>query len=458
MRRKNAPRREAAEAERQRQAAARQEAEVERQRREREAAAETERLKRERAAQEQARREAEVRARRKAAAERSRRLAEQRQAQEWERLGLVMVRVDSGSFTMGCQSKRDGVCSVNEKPAHQVQVGSFEIGKYEVTQMLWELVMGKNPSRFSGCAECPVERVSWDDVQAFLAKLNARTGRRYRLPSEAEWEYAARGGRQSQGYRYAGSNEQSSVAWYKTDDSGRKTYPVGQKRANELGLHDMSGNVQEWIQDCWNASYDGALSNGHASEGGDCGRRGGAWRFLELQPESPACRLPHREVCWRPLQPRGFPPCPNARPLSPYISAFHATIHHGLAHLSARPCLACRSLGRYRDGHGLAGQRAAGAGVDAWRHCHAAARRNLSHSEHAERLAPDSTRRGPPRLDCRSSAKRNKSMFMSPYSTFHVNTFTCPCAPVECAAASRPLARAPSGICRQHSCQRGLQR
>ena len=191
-----------------------------------------------------------------------------------------MVRVDGGSFTMGCQRGRDGdFCLDDQKPAHRVQVRSFEIGKYEVTQALWEAVMGENPSHFKGCAECPVENVSRDDVQAFLAKLNARTGKRYRLPTESEWEYAARGGRQSRGYEYAGGDDVGSVGWY-GDNSGDRTHPVGRKRGNELGLHDMSGNVDEWNQDCWNDSYRGAPGDGRAWERGDCSWRvvrGGSW-------------------------------------------------------------------------------------------------------------------------------------------------------------------------------------
>ena len=217
---------------------------------------------------------AEARRQREAAQEKARREARQK----WEKLGLVMVRVDGGSFTMGCQSGRDSDCDDDEKPAHRVQVRSFEIGKYEVTQALWEAVTGENPSYFRGCAECPVERVSWDDVQRFLAELNAQTGKRYRLPTEAEWEYAARGGRQNRGYLYAGGNDAESAGWY-VRNSGDKTHPVDQKRANELGLHDMSGNVREWVQDCWNDSYRGAPNDGRAWERGDCRRvaRGGSW-------------------------------------------------------------------------------------------------------------------------------------------------------------------------------------
>jgi len=193
-----------------------------------------------------------------------------------------MVRVDGGRFRMGCQTGRDTrewECPDSEKPVHWVQVRSFEIGKYEVTQLLWEAVMGENPSEFGGCPQCPVERVSWDDVQVFLSRLNARTGKRYRLPTEAEWEYAAFGGQHSRGYQYAGGNDVDSVGWWNSS-SGDRTHPVGQKRANELGLHDMTGNVWEWVQDCWNDSYRGAPDDGRAWERRNCRnwvKRGGSW-------------------------------------------------------------------------------------------------------------------------------------------------------------------------------------
>ena len=164
-----------------------------------------------------------------------------------------MVTVQGDTFTMGC-TEQSG-CFDNEKPAHQVQVNSFLLSKYEVTQELWKAVMGKNPSDFQGCARCPVDSVNWEDVQVFLKKLNALTGERYRLPTEAEWEYAARGGQRTRGYQYVGSDDVDAVAWY-NKNSGDKTHPVGQKAANELGLYDMSGNVKEWVQDCWHNSCD----------------------------------------------------------------------------------------------------------------------------------------------------------------------------------------------------------
>ena len=212
------------------------------------------------------------------------RAAQQRlreQAEQQKLLAQVnaqMVRVQGGSFTMGCQGGFFSDCDDDEKPTHQVTVHSFELGKYEVTQGLWAAVMGGNPSDFQNCPQCPVEGVSWEDAQAFLRKLNAWGGR-YRLPSEAEWEYAARGGSQNRGHQYAGSDSPNTVAWSR-ENSGERTHPVGQKQANEVGLYDLSGNVWEWVQDCWHDSYAGAPSNRQAWERGDCSRRvlrGGSW-------------------------------------------------------------------------------------------------------------------------------------------------------------------------------------
>lgn len=188
-----------------------------------------------------------------------------------------MARVEGGTFAMGCTPEQVD-CGVDESPVREVRVEGFEIGRYEVTQELWGAVMGENPSAFGDCLRCPVETVSWDDVQVFLQRLNAG-GERYRLPSEAEWEYAARGGHLGRGHPYAGSADWTAVAWY-YENSGNRTRPVGMKQANELGLHDMSGNVREWVQDCWHASYDGAPADGRAWEEGDCERRvirGGGW-------------------------------------------------------------------------------------------------------------------------------------------------------------------------------------
>ena len=200
-----------------------------------------------------------------------------RLAEVLQEVSAQMVRVEGGTFTMGCTPEQEQ-CDADENPTRPVRVESFEIGRFEMTQELWEAVMGENPSAFANCPRCPVETVGWDDVQAFLRKLNVQ-GERYRLPSEAEWEYAARGGQLGEGHRYAGSGNVAEVAWY-YGNSGNGTQPVGRKRANELGLFDMSGNVREWTRDCWHGSYEGAPDDGRAREEGDCDRRvirGGSW-------------------------------------------------------------------------------------------------------------------------------------------------------------------------------------
>jgi len=161
-----------------------------------------------------------------------------------------MVFVEGGTFIMGCT---DGECEYTwELPAHQVTVSSFQIAKYLVTQKQWETIMGNNPSRFKG-DDLPVERVSWYDIQEFIQKLNFITGKNYRLPTDAEWEFAARGGNKSQGYKYSGSNNLNEVAWHGYN-SGGTTHPVGTKAPNELGIYDMSGNVREWCSD-WYEDY-----------------------------------------------------------------------------------------------------------------------------------------------------------------------------------------------------------
>ena len=165
---------------------------------------------------------------------------------------IAMVYVSGGTFTMGATSEQGSDADSDEKPTHSVTLSGYYIGKYEVTQELWEAVMGSNPSYFKG-DNLPVERVSWNDVQEFLRKLNAMTGKRYRLPTEAEWEFAARGGNSSRGYKYSGSNSLGNVAWY-YDNSGSRTHAVGTKSPNELGIYDMSGNVWEWCQD-WKGGY-----------------------------------------------------------------------------------------------------------------------------------------------------------------------------------------------------------
>ena len=167
-------------------------------------------------------------------------------------ISIDMVRVEAGTFTMGATAEMKNPWD-DEKPTHRVTLtNDYYIGKYEVTQTLWQAVMGNNPSEFKG-DNLPVEKVSWKDCQDFISKLNRITGKTFRLPTEAEWEYAARGGNKSRGYQYSGSNNLSDVAWY-MDNSGDKTHAVGTKQPNELGIYDMSGNVWEWCQD-WYGKY-----------------------------------------------------------------------------------------------------------------------------------------------------------------------------------------------------------
>jgi formylglycine-generating enzyme required for sulfatase activity len=194
-----------------------------------------------------------------------------------QKLRSDMVYVQGGTFTMGCTSEQVNDCYDWEKPSHQVTLSSFYINKYEVTQALWSAVMGSNPSGFSGCDQCPVEQVSWNAVQEFIKKLNSMTGKNYRLPTEAEWEYAARGGRSSRGYKFSGSNNPGQVAWF-NDNGSEKTHPVGQKQANELGLYDMSGNVWEWCSD-WYEDYNSQSQTDPKGPSSGSGRvgRGGGW-------------------------------------------------------------------------------------------------------------------------------------------------------------------------------------
>jgi formylglycine-generating enzyme required for sulfatase activity len=186
-----------------------------------------------------------------------------------------MVYVQGGTFMMGSPTSEPE--RLDNEVQHQVTVSSFRIGKYEITQGQWKAVMGSNPSSFKKGDNYPVENVSWNDIQTFLQKLNAATGKRYRLPTEAEWEYAARGGSRSSGYIYSGSNSVGNVAWYR-DNSSSSTHPVGQKSPNELGIYDMSGNVWEWCSD-WYGSYPtSAQANPKGpSSGSDRVLRGGGW-------------------------------------------------------------------------------------------------------------------------------------------------------------------------------------
>ena len=192
---------------------------------------------------------------------------------------IDMVKVEAGIFMMGATSEMQYPVD-DEKPIHQVTLTKdYYMGKYEVTQALWKAVMGRKPSFFEG-DNLPVEWVSWNDCQKFISKLNKMTGRRFRLPTEAEWEYAARGGKKSRGYQYSGSSNISDVAWY-DGNSGSKTHPVGTKQANELGIYDMSGNVYEWCQDSYVSYVSASQTNptGAVSGAFRVGR-GGGWNCI----------------------------------------------------------------------------------------------------------------------------------------------------------------------------------
>ncbi|MDX1908243.1 MAG: SUMF1/EgtB/PvdO family nonheme iron enzyme [Bacteroidia bacterium] len=190
------------------------------------------------------------------------------------RLAENMVPVEGGTFSMGSDTYSD------EKPIHKVKLSNFALCRYPVTQALWREVMGTDPEAlyFTG-ADRPVERVSWEDCQAFLQALNARTDLRYRLPTEAEWEYAARGGKYNQGFEYSGSADLDEVGWY-GDNSYGETQPAGLKAPNALGLHDMSGNVWEWCQDWYGGDYYASSPPDNPqgpADGASRVDRGGSW-------------------------------------------------------------------------------------------------------------------------------------------------------------------------------------
>ena len=191
-------------------------------------------------------------------------------------VSFEMVEVRGGTFRMGATSEQGSDAYSDEKPVHSVTLSGYYIGKTEVTQALWEAVMGSNPSEFKG-DDLPVEQVSWNDCQEFIRKLNSMTGQNFRLPTEAEWEFACRGGNNSRGYKYSGSNYIDNVAWYR-DNSGEKTPPVATKSPNELGIYDMSGNVWEWCADWYGDYSSGAQTNPKGPYGGSYRVfRGGSW-------------------------------------------------------------------------------------------------------------------------------------------------------------------------------------
>ena len=191
-------------------------------------------------------------------------------------VSFTMIAVEGGTFNMGATSEQGSDAESDEKPVHSVTLSGYYIGETEVTQELWEAVMGSNPSDFSGNQK-PVETVSWNDCKEFITNLNNLTGMNFRLPTEAEWEYAARGGNESQGYKYSGSNTISDVAWY-NGNSLSEIHNVKTKSPNELGIYDMSGNVFEWCEDWYGNYSSGSQTNPTGpSSGSNRVYRGGSW-------------------------------------------------------------------------------------------------------------------------------------------------------------------------------------
>ena len=200
-------------------------------------------------------------------------------------VSFEMVYVEGGSFDMGATTEQGSDTEYDEIPVHSVTLSGYYIGKCEVTQELWLAVMGSWP----GGAQNPVESVSWNDCQNFIKKLNSLTGRTFRLPTEAEWEYAARGGKKSRHYKYSGSNNIFDVAWYNRN-SGGSTHAVGTKSPNELGIYDMSGNVWEWCSDWYGGYSAGAQTNPQGpSSGSRRVLRGGGWFY-----NARCCRVSYR--------------------------------------------------------------------------------------------------------------------------------------------------------------------
>ncbi|MBP5257662.1 MAG: SUMF1/EgtB/PvdO family nonheme iron enzyme [Prevotella sp.] len=204
---------------------------------------------------------------------------------------FTIVAVDGGTFQMGSTSGES-----DEQPVHSVTLSDYYIGGTEVTQALWESVMGSNTSQSSDPRR-PVEKVSWDDCQTFISKLKELTGLTFRLPTEAEWEFAARGGTKSMGYAYSGSNNIDDVAWYSgnsyslgENDPDYGTHYVGTKAPNELGIYDMTGNVFEWCQD-WYGDYSSAAQTNPTGPTSGSYRvvRGGNWRL-----DASKCRVSSR--------------------------------------------------------------------------------------------------------------------------------------------------------------------
>ncbi len=205
-----------------------------------------------------------------------------------QKLVKDQVSIATGTFDMGSR-----LGNQDEQPVHSVILSSFSIGKYLVTQEQWKAIMGSNPSHFRNNVNLPVENISWLEIQQFIKKLNNLTSYRFSLPTEAQWEFAARGGIKSQRYRYAGGNNVNTVAYYR-GNSQKRTWPVGKKEANELGLYDMSGNVWEWCNDYYKRDYYNFIEYKQNPQGPSQGVhrvvRGGAWNFIE-----DTCRVSARD-------------------------------------------------------------------------------------------------------------------------------------------------------------------
>ena len=204
-------------------------------------------------------------------------------------VSFTMVKIDGGKFTMGATKEQGNDAFEDEKPAHEVILPDFWIGETVVTQELWWAVMGSNPSYFQTSPRNPVEQITWNDCLEFINKLNRLTGKNFRMPTEAEWEYAARGGQESKGFKYAGGDALEEVAW--TDENSQSvTHPVAQKKSNELGLYDMSGNVWEWCKD-WKGPYSLEVESNPQGPSSGTGRiyRGGSWNSSAWN-----CRVSYR--------------------------------------------------------------------------------------------------------------------------------------------------------------------
>ena len=204
-------------------------------------------------------------------------------------VSFEMVFVEGGTFQMGSNEGYD-----DEKPVHQVTLSNYYICQTEVTQELWKAVMGSNPAKYEKGPKLPIYDVSWNDCQEFISKLNSLTGAGFRLPTEAEWEFAARGGNKSRGYKYSGSDNLGSVAWY-TGNSHYKVHPVGSKSPNELGLYDMSGNVDEWCADWYGGNYYGTSPSTNPT--GPSSGYSRVFRGSSYCSDAADCRLANRHLC-----------------------------------------------------------------------------------------------------------------------------------------------------------------